>query len=129
VYSEEVKRRNGFIRPYNLNNLKEVDYRVVVEDENGTSEKTISNAREQAVVLASVVNIRKNQGKCLVTLFTKGEADVTVKVLDADRNEIASESYRISGQSTKLFNLADVKGALFVEVSDSGGLVKSALIE
>lgn len=129
VFSEEVKSRNGFIRPYNLDNLKEGDYRVVLEDENGTSEKIVSNVREQAVVLASVVNARKNHGKCLVTLFTKGEADVSVKLLDADRNEIASESYRISGQSSKLFNLADVKGAVFVEVSDSKGLVKSATIE
>lgn len=129
VFSEEVKSRKGFIRPYNLDNLVEGDYRVVLEDENGTSEKIISNAREQVVVLASVVNARKNHGKCLVTMFTKGEADVSVKVLDANRNEIASESYRISGQSSKLFNLKDVKGAVFVEVSDSKGLIKSATIE
>ena len=45
VFSEEVKSRLGFVRPYNLNNLPEGEYRVVMQDENETREEIVSTVK------------------------------------------------------------------------------------
>jgi hypothetical protein len=129
VFFEEVKSRLGFSRPYNLTNMPQGDYRVVLEDENGTSEKIISNVKESAKVMAAVINARKEYNRCLVTLYSNRESEVTVRLLDTNANELAVENYTVSGQSSKLFNLANFKGAVSVEVSDANGIIKTTTLE
>ena len=129
VFSEEVKSRLGFSRPYNLTSMPQGDYRVVLEDENGTSEKIISNVKESAKVMAAVINARKNYNRCLVTLYSNRESEVTIRILDANANELSVANYTVNGQSSKLFNLANFKGAVSVEVSDTNGIIKSTTIE
>lgn len=128
VFFEEVKSRLGFIRPYNLSRLPKGNYNVVLEDENGTSEKIISNVKESAQVLATIINARKAHNKCMVALYSKGETDVKVRLLDENENELAVEYCTVNGQSSKLFNLEDYKGTVFVEVSDTNGILKSTTL-
>jgi hypothetical protein len=39
------------------------------------------------------------------------------------------ESYTVSGQSSKLFNLENLKGVLSVEISNENGLIKSVTLK
>ncbi|GEM_PF-472005 len=128
VFEEEVKTKSGFVRPYNLASLPAGNYRVVLEDENGRSEKIISNIKEPVKVLAAIINSRNISNKCLVTLYSKGKSDVTVRLLDKDRNELAYESSEVNGQASLLFNLENFNGALSVEVSDKTGVIKTATL-
>lgn len=129
VFFEEVRSRLGFTRPYNLASLPPGDYRVVLEDENGTSEKIISNIKESAKVLAAVIDARKYHNSCLVTLFSNLESEVSIRILDKNQNELKSENYTVSGQTSKLFNLESVKGAVSVEVFDANGVIKSVILD
>jgi hypothetical protein len=127
VFSEELKRQSSFVRPYNFENLPFGEYTIVLEDENGKTEETISYTKKRVEVLSSI--IERNSKSCMVTLFSKDEANVTVKVLDESKNVLFSESQTVNGQAVKAFNLKKVEGAVRVEVSDSAGLLNSRTIE
>lgn len=124
IFEEEVKYRTGFVRPYNMENLPEGNYKVVLEDEQGIIEKTISNVSVSASVLAAVINARKDLDKCMVTLYSEGKSDVTVRLLDKNRRELTSKNSTVNGQSSLLFNLANLTGVISVEVSDKAGVIK-----
>jgi flagellar hook assembly protein FlgD len=123
VFSEEIKNKSNFIRPYNLEELPFGEYTIVLEDKNGRSEEKVSYAKKTVEVQASIIN-RKEGRKCMVTLFSKGETEVTYRVLDIDNNVLYSQSQTVNGQASKGFNLEKVKGAVTVQVSDSNGLLK-----
>jgi hypothetical protein len=128
VFSESVNKRADFVRPYNLSNLPEGDYKIVVEDENGKREDNIRHGKENSKVLSSIIHAREKQ-KCAVTLFSKVEAQVKITITDSQKNLLASDSFSVNGQSSRLFNLENVKGPLFVEVTDENGTVRSSTIQ
>lgn len=127
IFSEEVKSRTDFMRPYNLSNLDKGTYRVVIEDENGKREEVIDTHKE-VKVLSSVIHAKKLQ-KCLVTLFSQDEADVKITLTDSNKNVLASDNFSIDGQAVRLFSLEKVSGPILVEVSDQNGVIRSSVIQ
>lgn len=123
VFSEEIKRKSSFIRPYNLENLPFGAYTVVLEDRNGRTEETVMYAKEVVSVQASILH-KKESRKATVTLFSTGETEVTYSVLDINDNVLYSKSEKVNGQAAKSFNLEKIKGAVTVQVSDNKGLLK-----
>jgi hypothetical protein len=130
VFSEEVKSRLGFIRPYNLNDLPEGEYRVVMQDENEMREELVSTVKDVNVKnvkpLAGIIRANKNQ--LAVTFYSPSGSEVTVTVLDNKKRILFSEAYSIEGRDIKLFNLEDLKGATQVEVTGKDGVIKSVAL-
>ncbi len=129
VFSETFNSRSGFVRPYNLSSLPKGEFKVVLEDGRGTTEKMVSNLREDAKVSGSIINVKQDQGKCMVILYSKNETDVTVRFLDENQNVLSTESYTVNGQASKLFNFRRLKGLASVEVSDKNGVIKSTALQ
>lgn len=123
VFSEEIKNRSSFVRAYNLENLPFGEYTIVLEDKNGRTEEHFTYAKPAVDVQANIIKIRDSR-KAIVTLFSKGEAEVTYSVLDIDNNVLYSQTQKVNGQAAKSFNLEKVKGAVTVQVSDSKGILK-----
>lgn len=123
VFTEEIKRKSHFIRPYNLENLPYGEYTVVLEDRNGKTEEKVMFAKEPVGINATIIQ-KKDSRKALVTLFSTGQTEVTYTVLDIDNNVLYSKSETVMGQASKSFNLEKVKGAVTVQVADSKGLLK-----
>lgn len=123
VFTEEIKRKSSFVRPYNLENLPYGEYTIVVEDKNGRTEEKVMYAKETADVQATIIH-KKQSRKALVTLFSTGETEVTYSVLDINNNVLYSKSEKVNGQAAKSFNLEKVKGAVTIQVADSNGLLK-----
>lgn len=123
VFTEEIKRKSTFIRPYNLENLPYGEYTIVLEDKNGRTEEKVMFAKESIDVRASIIH-KKESRKAMVTVFSTGETEVTYSVLDINNNVLYSKSEKVNGQAAKSFNLEKVKGAVTVQVSDSQGLLK-----
>lgn len=126
VFSDVIKSRATFSRLYNLQSLPEGEYRIVMEDENGIREELFSN-RKKVEVLSSIIYSKKHQ-KCLVTLYSEQEADISVRVLDKDKNVLNSGALFVNGQAAKLFNLEQINGQLTVEVFDGSGVLRSSVI-
>jgi hypothetical protein len=123
VFSEEIKRKSSFIRPYNLENLPYGEYTVVLEDKNGRTEEKVLYAKEVVNVQASIIH-KKESRKAMVTLFSTGETEVIYSVLDINNDVLYSVSEKINGQAAKSFNLEKVKGAVTIQVADSQGLLR-----
>ncbi|HEU5291658.1 MAG TPA: hypothetical protein VFU05_13505 [Cyclobacteriaceae bacterium] len=126
VFSDVIKSKENFSRLYNLKNLPEGEYRVVMEDENGIREELFST-RKKVEVLSSII-YSKTQQKCLVTFFSQDEADVSVTLLDKNKKVLASDELSVNGQAAKLFNLEQLKGPVTVEVSNANGIVRTSVI-
>jgi hypothetical protein len=126
VFSDFIKSKASFSRLYNLTNLPEGQYRVVMEDENGIREEIFSN-RKKVEVLSSIIYSKKHQ-KCLVTLYSEHDADVNVTVFDQNKKVLNSGALSVNGQAEKLFNLEKIDGPLTVEVSDANGVVRTSVI-
>ena len=127
VFSEEIKNKSNFVRPYNLENLPYGEYRVVLEDMNGKTEEKVSFVKNSADAQASIIQ-SKNSRKALVTVYSKGETEITYRVLDINDNVLYSQTEKVNGQAAKNFNLEKVKGAVTLEVADSKGLLKYKML-
>ena len=126
VCSDFIKSKESFSRLYNLTNLPEGEYRVVMEDENGIREELFST-RKEVKVLSTIIYARKLQ-KCLVTFYSRDNADVNVTLLDSERNVLSSDVLSINGQAARLFSLDQVHGPVTVKVSDGNGVIRSSVI-
>lgn len=124
IFSEQIKSESSFVRPYKLKDLPYGEYTVVIEDKNGKTEEKVSYFKEEAQVMASIISKKNNRG-AVVALFSKGEAEVTYRMVDSSNNVLYSETQKVNGQNTKAFNLERVQGAVTLEVSDSNGLLES----
>lgn len=123
VFSEEIKNKSNFVRPYNLENLPFGEYTIVLEDKNGRTEEKVIFVKETADAQASIIH-KKDSRKALVTVFSKGETEVTYNVLDINDNVLYTKTEKVNGQAAKSFNLEKVKGAVTLQVADSNGLLK-----
>lgn len=131
VFSDIIKGKASFSRLYNLTNLPEGEYRLVMEDENGVREEMFSTNEESAKgkveVLSSTIYTKKLR-KCLVTLYSLDDADVSVVLRDSNKNVLASDAVSVNGQAARLFSLDRISGPITVEVSDENGVVRSSVI-
>lgn len=123
VFTEEIKRKSSFIRPYNLENLPYGEYTISLEDKNGRTEEKVMFAKEAVSVQASIIH-KKESRKAMVALFSTGETEVTYTVLDINDNVLYTKSESVNGQAAKSFNLEKIKGAVTIQVADSKGLLK-----
>jgi flagellar hook assembly protein FlgD len=123
VFSEEIKNKPSFVRPYNLEKLPYGVYTIVLEDKNGKKEEKVSYLKKSVEVQASIIH-KKDSRQALVMLFSKGETEVTYSVLDIDNNVLFSKTEKVNGQAAKAFNFQKIKGAVTVQVADSQGMLK-----
>lgn len=123
VFSEEIKNKSSFVRPYNLENLPYGEYTIVLEDRNGKTEEKVTYAKQSVNAQASIIKSKSGR-KALVTVFSNGETEITYNVLDINDNVLYTQSQKVNGQAAKSFNLEKVKGAVTLQISDSNGLLK-----
>lgn len=115
VFTEEIRKQSKFIRPYNLDGLPYGEYSIVLEDENGRAVEKISYTKKVVKVLSSIIQSKETKD-VTVALFSNGNTDVVVRLLDAKGNLLQAEQYAINGQANKRFNLKNIEGAVKVEV-------------
>lgn len=127
VFSEELKGRDGFVRPYNLRELPKGEYRVVMQDDSEKREEVINNSIPRAQASASIIKANENQ--FAVLLYSKLKNQVKVTLYDDDKNILLSQVYEVEGGASKLFNKKQLEGNVTVEVSDENGIIKTATVE
>lgn len=124
VFSEQIKNKSSFVRPYNLENLPYGEYKIVLEDHTGKTEEKFVYGKKDVQAYASVIR-RKDSRKAVVTLFSKCETEVVYQVMDLENHVLYSQTQTINGQASKTFNLEKVRGAVTIQVSDSNGVLES----
>lgn len=125
VFSEVFRKRSGFLRPYNFENLPEGQYTVELVSPEGKQVQTIIHRYELPTPSSvRVTRISSEENKYLIT--AKGEDEITVRITD-DRNQLLRlDRHEVKGEFAQVYNLKKVNGSFTIQVSDKNG--KSALV-
>ncbi|MEP2773046.1 MAG: T9SS type A sorting domain-containing protein [Fulvivirga sp.] len=109
VFSESIKKYDAFSRPYNLSNLPEGIYTVVVKDANGTINKSVENYTSRSSENVNFGLIRFNevaQDKYKLTIINNGVANAEVKIYDKTGDLLYVKNEKLTGNFALLYNLS-----------------------
>ncbi len=124
VFSETLRKTEGFSRPYNFAGLAEGDYTIRVRDITG---EQIEKVNYQAGKMTRLVNVLKlnDTDKYLLTIAGKGEERFSLKIYNAEGKLIHDESNKIYNSFGQVYDLSNVTGTVTFEVADKTGTVKT----
>jgi asparagine N-glycosylation enzyme membrane subunit Stt3 len=123
IFTEKIKSTDGFLRPYNFENLKWGEYEIVIESNDGKKSQAVTY---QGAKIEKYVNISKlaEDGKYLLTARSKEIDNINVNIFNQHNELVFSEGKKVDGEFAQVLNLKKLK-AFTIEVTDSEGLLKS----
>ncbi len=125
VFSETIRKVDGFVRPYNFSSLAEGEYSIVLTDESGRQVERVNYSLGKIEKLANVMHIAGGeQNKYMLTVSNKGKDAITVKIYDEKGSLVYNQTEQVDGDYARIYNLEKYAGALTFEVSDSHGITK-----
>jgi hypothetical protein len=119
IYRESIKSTDGFVRPYNLDGLKEGAY-VVTLDNGITRKKELFNyGKKQEVKAASVLQL--SSSKYLLAVQGKMvSGKINVKVYNGS-TLLHQQQSDISGDFSQIFRIENIGSPVTFEVTDASG--------
>lgn len=120
VYTEVLKRMDGFNRPYNLNGLPSGKYTFEVEDSSGISSKDVVIGGRKNELAFHVERVHGAEGKILL-MVGKSSKGFSMHFEDKNGRKLYSEREIIDGDFARVYNFSKVKGEVSVVVSDFHG--------
>ena len=124
VFTESLKT-GSFKRPYNFSDLEPGEFKIVVEDKDGKTEKVVLYAINKVESIVDVVKIANAQNKYLLSIENKESDRIQVRIVDSEKNVLHEESYTVNGKFAVVFNLSKVKTSPTFEVAGSSGAWKT----
>jgi hypothetical protein len=124
LFSETLRKMDGFVRPYNFDGLPEGDYVIQIEDEFG---KQTEKVKYNAGKIEKIVNVTKSAeaGKYLLTGISKSKDTIHVLIYDSANQLLFEENLQVNGEFGQMYNLKYVAKPFTMIVSDSKGVLKS----
>ncbi len=128
VFTESLKKVEGFVRPYNFSNLPEGDYSIEISDRNGRSTEKVSyqtnTVPDADGKFARLLKVAGSE-RYLLTLSNKEADAITVKIFDDSNNIIYNQKEEIKSDFGKIYNLKRFSGKFTFEITDKNGAVTS----
>jgi hypothetical protein len=121
VFTEVLKKVDGFLRPYNFSALSEGNYTIEVSDESGSQVETVSYRNGKVERLMSLVRIAGENEKFLLSVPNKGDDVLNVKIFDAKSNLLYEANEEIHSDFAKVYNFAKLKQNVVLEITDKHG--------
>ncbi len=125
VFSEIVKKADGFVRPYNFSKLPEGDYTIEIVDKNGKQIESVTHGESKAEKLAHLTKIPGSE-KYVLSVSNKDSGIMTVRIFDSSNNVIYDHQELAAGDFAKVYNLEKFSGRFVFEITDGQG-VRSSL--
>ncbi|MGC4023572.1 MAG: hypothetical protein QM734_17270 [Cyclobacteriaceae bacterium] len=125
IFTETLYKTGSFARPYNLNDEDGGDFKIVVEDKDGKTEKNFSYAVNKVESNIDVSKIANAQNKYLLSVENKDADQISVRIYDSEKNLIHEQSIRVNGKFSVVYNLEKVKDRTVFEVAGSNGVAKT----
>jgi hypothetical protein len=122
MFTEILKRTDGFIRPYNFEGLEAGDYTIQIENEES---KRLEKVHYSAGKIEKLINIVKlaEEGKYLLSVASKGADNVNVNIYNDSDELIHSQERFVNKEFAEVINLKGIN-SFTIEVTDSKGLLK-----
>jgi len=122
VFTETIRKVDGFIRPYSFEQLSTGDYTIRIED--GTqiqAEKVHYGATGKLEKLVQVRKLTAEDGKYMLSASGQGKEEITVNIYDSADKLLFTESPLIENAFARIYNLSKVKGSIYFEVIHANG--------
>jgi len=121
VFSETIRKVDGFIRPYNFGNLPEGMYTIRIEDGSTVQAEKVEYRSGEIEKLIQVRKMTSEEGKFLLTASGEGQEDVTINIFDTTDHLLFTETQSIKDTLAKVYNLKQVKGNIVFEIIHANG--------
>ena len=121
LFSETIRKSDGFVRPYNFSNLPEGEYTFQITDKNGHQIEKISYTHEKRETFTHLLKVSGSEAKYLLTVSNQGAGGVTVKIYDDSNKVIYNKIEDASKDFAKIYNLQGIPGRFTFEVTDAKG--------
>jgi hypothetical protein len=121
LFTETIRKSDGFVRPYNFSNLPEGEYTIQIADKNRSQIEKISYKHEKSETFAHLLKVTGSDAKYLLTVSNKGDGDVTVRIYDGSNKVIYNKKEDVSKDFAKIYNLEGIPGQFTFEVTDAKG--------
>jgi len=125
VFSENFKKVDGFVRPYNFEQLPQGEYTIRLED--GTSVQAEKISYKEGVVekLIQVRKLNQDEGRYLVSVSGEGKEVITLNIYDEKTNQLLhSETNLVKNDTAKLYNVSKVSDKVAFEIIHASGNVQ-----
>jgi hypothetical protein len=124
VFMESFKQSDGFIRPYNFENLSNGTYTIELKDEYGRRTETISYATTRPEEkVAKMVQLPGTE-KYALLIPKNGSNSLSIEIYNEYGISVYSKTQPINGDFSQLFDLEGLDSFTMV-VADSKGLSKT----
>jgi hypothetical protein len=123
VFTERLRKTDGFIRPYNFEGLEVGDYTIQIENTEG---KRVERVHYNAGKIEKLINIVKlaEEGKYLLSITSKRADNVNVNIYNDNDELIHSQKCFVNNEFAEVINVKGIH-AFKIEVTDSKGLLKT----
>lgn len=123
IFTEVIRKSNGFIRPYNFNRLTPGEYQIEIVDLKGRQIERVSfvNETKEEEVAAALVKLEGNGRYMLVVPNKTGEA-LTMAIYDETGRQVYAEAEKITRDFSRLYNLSDMAGEFTFRVTNEKGI-------
>jgi WD40 repeat protein len=120
VFSETISGLDGFIYPVNFKGLTSGDYTIEILDAAG---KRVEKVSYQTAKKGSTFHVSKlsEDGKFLVSVGSKTEEKVNIRIYDSKNNQIYDETKVITGDFAQVYKLLNSSTGYTFELSDNAG--------
>ena len=124
VFSEILRRIDGFMRPYNFDGLPDGAYTIQIEDAFGKRLEKINYTTNK---ISTYVHLAKLSGgnKYALTGRAFKEDQIQVRIYDAAHQIVFEANRKVNGEFGEVYNLKNLTGAYTIEVGGRDGILKT----
>lgn len=125
VFTEVLRKVDGFVRPYNFSSLSEGQYTIEIANGEERQIEKVNYASGRIEKLANLMRVAGEQNKYVLTLSNKNQQMITINVLNENGEVVFTENERIEGDFAKVYNLENMKGKFSFEITAQDGTTKT----
>ena len=126
IFSETIKSKEGFVRPYNMNDMAEGTYKFEINDGNGVEVYEFDYSLPKVANNVNMKVQKMNENKFFLMLSTTEKTTVEIKIVNDEGTEVYKTTEELTSQFSQIFNLnaVDSKEYTFSIYADNK-LIKS----
>ena len=125
VFSETIRKINGFLRPYNFDGLPDGTYIIQVEDAFGKRLEKVNYSGYQSKVFVHLAKLAGEGNKYVLTGRALTEDEIQVRIYDGYHNLVFEDLRKVAGEFGQVYNLKNITGSFTIEVGDQVGVLKT----
>lgn len=124
VFSEVIRNKDNFMRPYNLSTLPEGNYTITLNDGLTTRVEKISHFNKKDARAVRLIKVNNTEHKYLLAVPNAGKDVLTITVFDENNSTVYKGTESVQGDFARIYNLKG-NGRFIFQVSDRQGRTSS----